>query len=255
MGDGATVAAVSAIDYSGARVPVREDVAEAHRGAWKRMARPGTWFTGAERVAIAAESRAAWDCRLCAERKAALSPNAVGGKHDRAGDALPDALVEVIHRVTTDPGRLSRGFVEQALAGGLTDAQYVEAVGVVVRTVSVDFFCRAMGLPPNPLPEPQPGELTRRRPEGAREDGAFVPMIPYGKTGPDADIYPGNPPNVLRALSLVPDEVRGITDLSRAHYLSPRDLVNPGSNGGRAISRPQIELIAGRVSALNECFY
>ena len=32
-------------------------------------------------------------------------------------------------------------------------------------------------------------------------------------------------------------------------------LRDPQSNGGRALARDQIELLAGRVSALNECFY
>ncbi len=73
--------------------------------------------------------------------------------------------------------------------------------------------------------------------------------------GPEADLYAGMPAgNVLAALSLVPDEVRQLFDLSAVHYLSPAEMTDFGSPS-RALTRAQIEIIAGRVSALNECFY
>ena len=80
-------------------------------------------------------------------------------------------------------------------------------------------------------------------------------MIPEKRaTGAEADIY-GTPRtgNVIKAMSLVPDEVRGLQDLSAVHYLPLPDLMRMSSS--RSIDRGQIELIAGRVSALNECFY
>ena len=50
---------VSDISYANATVAVREDLPAAHRRAWDSLTRPGSWYTGAERVAIAAEIRAA----------------------------------------------------------------------------------------------------------------------------------------------------------------------------------------------------
>jgi hypothetical protein len=47
--------------------------------------------------------------------------------------------------------------------------------------------------------------------------------------------------------------VRTLKDLSAAHYLSPEKMVD--LTAGRSLDRSQMELIAGRVSALNECFY
>ena len=61
-------------------------------------------------------------------------------------------------------------------------------------------------------------------------------------------------PNVLRALSLVPDAVRQLQELSEVHYLPMADVVDPRARIP-SLSRPQMELLAGRVSALNECFY
>jgi hypothetical protein len=70
----------------------------------------------------------------------------------------------------------------------------------------------------------------------------------------EADLFGGSRTgNVIRALSLVPDEVRGLKDLSAAHYLAMDEMID--LDKGRSIDRRQVELIAGRVSALNECFY
>ncbi|MBW2373442.1 MAG: hypothetical protein JRF70_13000, partial [Deltaproteobacteria bacterium] len=57
-----------ALDYSTAPVPVREDIRDSQQRVWKHLASPGSWFTGAERLAIAAESRNAPECRLCRDR-------------------------------------------------------------------------------------------------------------------------------------------------------------------------------------------
>src|SRR5207249_196008 len=64
---------VMPISYDSAAVPVREDLVLAHARQWERLARPGTWWTGAERVAIAGEVRSAVTCELCRQRKASLS--------------------------------------------------------------------------------------------------------------------------------------------------------------------------------------
>jgi hypothetical protein len=82
-------------------------------------------------------------------------------------------MVEQIHRIVTDPGRLTRTWYEQVLASGIPDTEYVEIVGVVVTVVSIDTFCRALGIPAHPLPEPVVGEPLRRRPIGAMRVGSL----------------------------------------------------------------------------------
>ena len=62
-----------------------------------RIGRPGTWWTGADRVAIAAETRHVVRCELCVARREALSPAMVAGDHSSLG-TLPAAAVEAIHR-------------------------------------------------------------------------------------------------------------------------------------------------------------
>ncbi len=248
---------MSAFAYKESPFPIRSDIQKANRVAWDAIANPGNWWSGAERVAIADEVRRADRCSLCAKRKAALSPYVIEGEHDHGG-LLPALAVEVIHRITSDPARLTRSWYEQLLTDGFTDAHYVEIIGVIVTVVCIDAIHRALGLPLEPLLEPQPGVPSHYRPASAvLSNQAWVPMIsgPASQGTAEADLYPsGRTGNVISAMSLVPDAVRLLNATQKAHYV---DLANVGfiGSGGRALSRPQIELIAARVSALNDCFY
>ena len=240
--------------YDDAPVPIRAESPAAHQDTWRRIARPGTWLDGKMRVAIAAETRNAPGCALCAERKAALSPFAVQGIHDGLG-ALPEAMIEVIHRIVTDPARLRRQWYADQLAGGLAETEYVEIVGVVCSTVSVDTFAKAIGAARPDLPEPEPGAPSRHRPDGIKPGDAWVPWLAPEDAGPaEADLYEFGAANIRRALSSVPDEQRNFFGLVSAQYLPGAEMRNAGTTV-RSISRSQIELVAGRVSALNQCVY
>ena len=242
-------------DYSNAPVCVRGDIVAAQQKTWQGIGQPGTWWTGAQRVAIVSEVRNAPSCKLCRSRKEALSPFSIKGVHESTAD-LPAVAIDVIHRVVTDPGRLTRSWYESALDEGLTDAEYVEVAIVSVLTVAVDTFARAIGSPLWALPEPKDGEPTRVRPEGLIDEGAYVPTIPSGNAGPaEADLRDTFSADIYRSISLVPDQARLFYALQHTHYLLLPDIRLANSNGGRAISRPQIELIAARVSALNGCFF
>ena len=247
---------MTAFEYSGTADPIRDDLIRAHRRTWDHIAAPGTWLTGAERVAVADETRRARSCALCAERKAALSPYAIEGQHDHAG-VLPLTVVDEIHRVTTDAKRLTRAWHDSLLSDGLSAEKYVEALGVAVLVISIDEFHRAMGYPFEGLPEPLPGDPSLYRPPGAEMQDAWVPMVDLKKADDrDKELLAGpggRAAGVILALSLVPEQVRAWLDLSGGQYLSPEQMMSMESE--RAIDRSQIELVAGRVSALNECFY
>ena len=237
---------------------IREDLVAALERAWQRIAGPGTWWSGTQRIAIAAETRNALQCGLCRERKASLSPFAITGEHDVAGK-LPGPVVEVVHRVRTDSGRLTRSWYEGVLASGLSDAQYVEIVGVVATTSALDTFSRGIGVAPTPLPPPRPGEPTRHRPARAKPGIAWVPTLELPDVADaDPDPYPGKTPtevfNIHRALSLVPAEVAGFFDLDDVLYL-PQAAIRDFSREYRSISHAQMELLAARVSAINQCHY
>jgi len=240
--------------YAGSALAIREDLASAHARIWDRLGSPGTWLDAARRVAVAAETRNASRCRLCRDRKAALSPSAVDGRHDSLGE-LPENWIEVIHRIATDPARLTQIWYRRMLTTGLGDAEYVEIVGVLAHVTAIDTFARGLGLSPQPLPEPKGGAPSRYRPAEARQHDYWVPTIAWDEHGPnEADYFVGNPSNIRTAMSLVPDETRSFFILSANQYL-PGPAMRDFSREYRAITHRQIELLAGRISALNRCLY
>ena len=187
-----------------------------HRSA-RKFAEPGNWLTGSERVASAAQVRSARDCELCARSAKALSPFSETGSHDTnpsvAGDPLNPQMIDVLHRLTTDAARLTESYVhEQQTEGGFDDGVYVELLSIVVSLVAIDSFHRALGLPLEPLPEPQAGAPSRYRPTAARTTAAWVPTVPLESVAEqDADMYADlvRAANVLTAMSLVPGWVLG----------------------------------------------
>ena len=246
-----TAAAVTPFDYADSGWPIPDRIADAHRRSWQRLAAPGDWWSGPERVAIAAESRRA---RNLADGLSDDTP---------APDAfaeLPQAAAFAVAKIVADNTSLSPDWYRETItAPGMSDARYVEMLGVLVHVFSVDEFHRALSLPLEPLPTPAPGEPTRRRPPGAAQHGSWTPtLLPDDMEPADLDIYEEmngrRPPNVLAAMSLSPDSVRWLNDLFAAHYLSWTEM-GDYDNRLRALSRPQLELLASRISALNECFY
>jgi len=247
----------TAFDYSAAALPIRSDLPAAYQSIWQQLARPGNWFDATDRLAIASEVRVARRCALCAQLKTSLSPVALESTHDCESN-LPDAVVDAVHRITTDAGRLSQSWLQDFYAAGYSDGHYIELLGIVVALISIDTFQMAMGFSIEPLPEPQSGLPSKYRPPGAADSGAWVATVaPADLSEAEADIYGGMPQtgNVASAMSLVPDSVRMLVTLSKAQYLPMHLVPDPHSNGGRALSRSQMELLAGRVSSLNQCFY
>lgn len=237
---------------------IRPELAQAIDTAWSGLGKPGTWWTGGERLAIGAEARHAMTCPLCRERKDALSPQHVNGEHATLG-VLDAAAIDAIHRIRTDAGRLTETWLAGLFEKGLTEEKYVEIAGIVATVAAVDSFDRAMGFAQRPLPEALPGAPSRYRPANAVKDLCWVSTLApddliaeYSKplTGYGAD-------NCHRALSLVPAEVEAFFDLDVQLYLVDREFAGWRAEqaADRAISEPQIEMIAARAASLNGCFY
>jgi alkylhydroperoxidase family enzyme len=245
---------VPELSYDASPVPIRDDLHAAHQATWRHIAAPGTWLSGETRVAIAAEVRHAPGCALCQSRREALSPNAIDGEHGGRG-ILSAAIVEVIHRIVTDPARLTRDWYSSLIDSGLDETDYVETVAVICMTIAIDTFARSMGMSPPPLPDPVPGDPSRIRPPEAKPGAAWVPWIaPEDAAAFTDEVFAPEASNVQRALTLVPDECRAFFRIVAAQYLS-RDQMRDFDNEYRAITHAQIELLAGRVSAINQCAY
>lgn len=181
------------------------------------LARPGDWLSGAERIGIWREVRG------------------------EATDRLSPPAVDVVRRVTTAPGELTKEWATEAMAD-LGEERYTELVGVTATCVTVDHFRSARGLDRQPLPEPIEGEPLQVRPADVGDIGAWVSQ------SVDKSLA-----NVSRALSLVPATNEMWRVLVGAFYSRGAEFLE--LTWDRALSRPQVELVAARTTSLNECFY
>jgi hypothetical protein len=117
----------------------------------------------------------------------------------------------------------------------------------------MDQTCLGLGVPLHDLPDPQPGEPTRILPETTTGE-AFVPMMAAAQPAPPNDDLWGDVTAYgLQALSLVPNAVRDLLVLSGAQYITIDKAFD--FSQGRTLTRAQMEMLAGRVSAINDCFY
>ena len=235
--------------YHDSPYPVRDNLDAAHTELLAMLARPGTWWSGAERAALVAEVRSA---RLEAGlQESAPTPNT-------AVAALPDAAKRMVRRVAVSPKDLDRTEFDDVIASGLSEEAYVEAIGITARTTNIDDFARGLGIASRALPPVVSGDPLRVRPVEAVAGEAWVPMVPAGKAGGAvAERLYGTDwaANILRALSLMPDEAASIIKLEKVEYCSVKTILDYSFSHDPAISRAQMELIAARISALNACFY
>jgi len=246
---------MSSVPFENCGFEVRQNLIDAHTEAWDRIASPGTWLTGERRLAVVAEIRQAGKCDFCAEIKDAMSPNAVTGTHTATGK-LSDAEVELIHRVVSDSGRLSEPWTQEVLAGGLSEGEYVEIVGIIASIMVMDTCTLALGVADTDLPEAVDGEPTCYLPPGAKVSAAWLPIVePEDVVETDEPLYPSPKVGyIYRGLSSVPESMRNYWALANEHYMSG-ELIYQFDKSNRALERPQMELMAARVSALHQCAY
>ena len=211
---------------------IRPDIVAARDAVLERIAAPGSWWTGAERAVLGAASREAWAQRA--------KPAWLRESPPETAEGLPEAALDVARTIAADAHRIDREWSAGRVAE-LGDAAYVEIVGLVACLVAIDAFCEAAGVGAPSLLVARGGKPDHARPGALADIGAFVPM---------SDPFPG--PNVARALSLAPGEQQAFFRLVGAMYAVAdfQELV-----WDRPLDRPQVELVAARVSALNECFY
>ena len=89
-----------------------------------------------------------------------------------------------------------------------------------------------------------------------RDRVSTIPNFPEGGL-PAKQLFGEKPPKpyIVRGLSLVPDEVTKHMELEKAQYQPLGNIMNFDLRHHKGLSRAQVEVVAGKVSALNECFY
>ena len=221
-----------------------EELKTAHETAWNKIAGPGDFFSGEERIEMIRAARDADDCELTLARKNAISPFAVNGEY--VGDYLLDSnAIDVIRRIASDPGRLTKAWFNQVIANGLAPEEYVEVVSVVTTSIIIDTLLQAIGLAQHLLPQAREGNPRKVLNSGAIEIGAWLPVLDVPSQTADHGLP--KVPNIARSLGLVPGALQLFFGTFSPHYSL--------SNIQSSLSQDQAEFVASRVSAMNECFY
>lgn len=211
-------------------VTVRRDLEMAHRRSFDHVVSAGSRLTGDRRRRIAEVARDAY-----------LDPAPPPPWVRPYGDALLDGA----HRLARHAGTLTAEWYDQLVADGTHPLEWVEVVGIVVATVPVVAFARAVDLPTPVLPDAVPGAPT------GLEAGELVPAtLNWVPVAAPADRVA----SVVQALSALPGEWNNLWQLAAAQYMSDRQMDDPRWNRG-TLSRPQMELVAGRLSLIRECFF
>ena len=187
---------------------------------WHRLQSAGTWWTGAQRVAIAAVARAA--------RNSEPTPDV----------ELPPPAITAAARLSADP-HVDAHWLADLEAEGLAAEPYVEVLGVVARLNAVDTFIFGIGGELQPLPDPLEGEPSREQVEGAAMSGGLVPTV-----------GPASAPN---SLSAVEAESAALLDLHGVLYLSLEEMGDLGIV--KDLTRAQLEFVAARTSLITDCFF
>lgn len=228
-----------------ADLPIRSDLRAAHAAVVDRWARPGTWWTAEERLAIVAEVRRARDA---AEIPPAWVRASQANGAVPEGHPVPAAAIDAIWRLTNHSGTLTAEWCDMVVDGfgepcdAVTPGQYTELVALVAQANCIDRFAEGLSLGRPALGGPVAGEPSRTVPDDAAMRDHWVPTVP------------SEFPAVIQALSGVPAENAAMLLLSDAQYLPVNEMFDLASDRN-ALTRMQVELVAARTSVLNECFY
>jgi hypothetical protein len=187
---------------------------------YARLAAPGTWWNGAERVAIVATMRRAQQGEL------------------EIAQCLGEQISRFVHKVSIAAHEIDETYVKAAVLF-MTPLQVVELTALVAQFSALDTFLYGAGLAARGLPQPTTGDPSELEVKGAKRMRGWFPT--RGIAGA---------PNCFSAVA---DEHKALHDIHSIIYLSMEEMAD--LNIVKDLHRSQIELLAARTSNYNDCFY
>jgi hypothetical protein len=184
---------------------------------WRALGEAGTWLDGRQRVAVVQAAR----------------------EDVMATPAEPTSVEGVARLVAGHASTITVDTVDGIEAAGIDRTTYVEIVGIVSRVAAIDTFDRGVGRAPRALPDAIGGTPSREPVADARRRAGWVPTL--GAIGP---------PTALSSVRREAADQEALHDVLYLPYGGMADL-----DAHRGLHRTQMELIAARVSLLNDCFF
>ncbi|CAB4542594.1 MAG: hypothetical protein F2534_02075 [Actinobacteria bacterium] len=223
------------------RSEIRPDLVVAQAAAWVHVTSPGSCWSGVERAAISQVALAALDDPD--PLPPWVTPSSAG--RPLPGDGvIPAVVADAVYRIARHASTLTEDWYRGVLDAGVDPVAYVEIVGVVVAVAAVDGFFRALGAPRPPLPAPVDGP----------PHGVHPPVEPATLNWVVVAAPADRAAAVVQGLSAVPEEFANLERLAAAQYIPMFEMDDQAWNRG-TLSRPDMELVAARLSAARECFY
>ena len=139
--------------YADSDFPVGSELEAVHASQLNQLGNPGSWGTGAQRLAVVIEAR-----RACFEAGVLEAPQ---GFKASSRPELPQGARKFIRQLAVSPKDVTKDTYDDARANGLSDPEYVEIVGLVGRISSLEVFARGIGVPLRSLPPAQSGEPSK----------------------------------------------------------------------------------------------
>ena len=220
---------------------VRQDLVRAHDQAIAAIARPGTWWTGAQRRELSLTAQ------LAINDSEPVAPwvgvSTVANKLS-ANLTVPKIAHDAIYRISRHAATLTREWYENVTTE-INPLAFIELCGIACTIAPVMAFRRALGLPSLEISSAESGQPSNQIPDNVvAAQLNWVPVV--GPADKDAA--------VVQAFTAVPETNRVIWAMADAQYIPDKEMVDPNWTRG-TLSRVQIELIATRVSQQRECFY
>ncbi len=221
---------------------VRDDLSEAHRLAWEHIARPGSWWTGAQRLELATTVMVA----IADDEPLPPWVGISAAGRLPSGHVAPATAHDVAYRIGRHAGTMTADVYRMA-ADELGELPYVELCGIASAVAAVVHFCRNVGIDVPALPEPVAGE-----PTGERPDQLVQPKYNWVPVAAPADRTAA----VVQAYSASPGELRNTWRMADAQYMPKDEMIHADwTRRPGGLTRAQMELVAARIAQLRECFY
>ncbi len=188
---------------------------------WQRLAKAGTWYRGAQRVALAEVTR---DAHI--------------GRASTTVD-IDKTTADAARKIAIDAPTIRQNWVQEVTDSAIGQNAFVELTAIVSQVTTIDTYTIGIGETLRPLPLAEPGEPSYEEVKGARLNRGWYPT--RGIAGA---------PNCFSAVTA---ENQALHDIHEALYLSMSEMSNPDIT--KTLHRSQIELLAARTSHHNDCFY